>query len=676
MSQSRYRFSRRLTTTILWMGCVLFLAELASGCSVVPKTATPQPSPAMTAAIPTLTAAPPIATPLSTDGEDTLNILKNNQVPAGNWRDEAMRLKGIPDIPEVVRSTPINYAPGDSTDFYVINGDTRESRKLSAQLVYATANVYFFVEKGIQVDENDVKRLVDEFQDQTYPTNRAFFGSEWLPGVDGDPHIYMLYAHGLGHNIQAYCDSASEFSHLAHPFSNEKEIIALNADAGQLNDPYWRPTLAHEFQHMIHWHQNPNAETWLNEGASMLAQSINGFEAGSKMMFLNEPDLQLNTWTDLSSSANEAGGHYDAAYLFMKYFLDRFGREASQTLVANRSTGITAVDNTLSTLGLTDSDTGKVLTAEDVFADWVVANFLNDSSVANGQYSYQDFAEKVPSPTDIISDCPTGPVSALVHQFGTRYIELTCRGNLSINFTGSQHVPLVPTQPHSGHYAMWSSRNDGSDTTFTRAFDLSRVKSATLNYWAWWKIEADYDYVYVEVSADGGKTWKILSTPSGTDANPAGSNLGWGYTGCSGGSETGMECSPQWIQEKVDLSAYSGQKILVRFEYLTDAALNYESLMLDDISIPEINDTCNFENDTCGWESEGFVRVDNVLPQTFVVQLIHTSGDQTTVERMPLDANRQGSLPLRLENRDSAILVISGTTPFTTEKASFELEIK
>jgi bacillopeptidase F (M6 metalloprotease family) len=80
-----------------------------------------------------------------------------------------------------------------------------------------------------------------------------------------------------------------------------------------------------------------------------------------------------------------------------------------------------------------------------------------------------------------------------------------------------------------------------------------------------------------------GRLGRSLSTPSGTDANPVGSNLGWGYTGCSGGSETGMECSPQWIQEKVDLSAYAGQKILVRFEYITDAALNYESLMLDDI---------------------------------------------------------------------------------------------
>ena len=350
------------------------------------------------------TSTPPIAS-----GDDTLTILENNRVPAGDWRDEAIRLKGIPDIPEVVSTTPANYALGDSTDFYVINADTRESRKLSAQLVYETQNVYFFVEKGVQVNDSDVKSLVDEFQNKTYPTDREFFGSEWIPGVDGDPRLYMLYARGLGQHTQAYCDSASEFSHLAHPYSNEKEIIVLNADAGPLNDAYWRPTLAHEFQHMIHWYQNRNAETWLNEGASMLAQSINGFDAGSKMSFLNGPDLQLNTWADISSSLNEAGGHYDAAYLFMKYFLDRFGSKASQTLVANRATGITAVDSTLATLGLTDPATGKTLTAEDVFADWAVANFLNDSSMAQGQYGYKSYAEKVPGPTDTISDCPTGP---------------------------------------------------------------------------------------------------------------------------------------------------------------------------------------------------------------------------------------------------------------------------
>ncbi len=670
MSQLRYHFFRSKPIVIL-LAC---LVGLGVGGYFLSRLARPQIEPAPTAA--SSTSTPPTASTPTTVGAETLTTLKNNRVPAGDWRDGAIRLKGIPDIPVVVSTAPANYAPGDSTDFYVNNLDTRKSRSLSAQLVYKTQNVYFFVEKGVQVNDSDVKSLVDDFQNKTYPTNRAFFGSEWIPGVDGDPRLYMLYARGLGKHTGAYYDSVSEFSHLAHPYSNEKELIALNADAGPLNDAYWPPTLAHEFQHMIHWYQNRNAETWLNEGASMLAQSLNGFDAGSKMNFLNGPNLQLNAWADLSSSLNEASGHYDAAYLFMKYFLDRFGGLASQTLVANRAIGITAVDSTLAALGLTNPATGKTLTAEDVFADWAVANFVNDSSLAQGQYGYKGYTEKVPGPTDTISACPTGPISAKVHQFGTRYIEITCHGNLTINFAGAPHVPLVPTQPHGGRYAMWSSREDESDTTLTRALDLSRVKSATLDYWAWWKIETDYDYAYVEVSTDGGKTWKIIATPSGTGANPAGSNLGWGYTGCSGGGETGMGCSGQWINEKVDLSAYAGQKIQVRFEYITDAALSYDSLLLDDISVPEINYTCSFEKDTCGWESQGFVRVDNVLPQTFVVQFIHQSGGQTTVERLPLDAKGQGSLSLSLKSGETAILVLSGTAPFTTEEASFELEIR
>jgi immune inhibitor A len=676
MSQLRQRFPRSIPAAIPLACCgVIFVGLVVFG-YIVSSSASSQIEPTLTAGIPTLTEASYTSTPAIANGDDTLTILENNRVPAGDWRDEAIRLKGIPDIPDVVSTTPANYALGDSTDFYVTNADTRESRKLSAQLVYETQNVYFFVEKGVQVNESDVKSLIDEFQNKTYPTNREFFGSEWIPGVDGDPRLYMLYARGIGKHTQAYCDSVSEFSHLAHPYSNEKEIIVLNADASALNDTYWRPTLAHEFQHMIHWYQNRNAETWLNEGASMLAESINGFDAGSKMTFLNGPDIQLNTWSDLSSSLSEAGSHYDAAYLFMKYFLDRFGSKASQMLVANRATGVTAVDRTLATLGLTDQSTGKALTVEDVFADWTVANFLNDSSIAQGQYGYKGYGEKVPGPTDTISDCPTGLISANVHQFGTRYIELNCHGNLTINFTGSQQVSLVPTQPHSGRYAIWSSREDESDTTLTREFDLSQVKSATLNYWAWWKIETDFDYAYVEVSVDGGKTWKTIPTPSGSDANPVGSNLGWGYTGCSGGGETGKDCSPQWIYETVDLSAYAGKKIQVRFEYITDAALSYASWMLDDITVPEINYTCSFENDNCGWDSQGFARVDNVLPQTFVVQLIHQSGGQTTVERVTLDDNRQGSLSLNLKSRDTAILVISGTAPFTTEVACFELEIK
>ena len=50
---------------------------------------------------------------------------------------------------------------------------------------------------GFDIPPRDLSDLADSFENQIYPTDRAFFGSEWTPGVDGDPHIYILYARGL-----------------------------------------------------------------------------------------------------------------------------------------------------------------------------------------------------------------------------------------------------------------------------------------------------------------------------------------------------------------------------------------------------------------------------------------------------------------------------------------------
>jgi len=43
-----------------------------------------------------------------------------------------------------------------------------------------------------------------------------------------------------------------------------------------------------------------------------------------------------------------------------------------------------------------------------------------------------------------------------------------------------------------------------------------------------------------------------------------------------------------WIEESVDLSDYSGKKIWLRFEYVTDAAVNGEGFFLDDVSVDAI----------------------------------------------------------------------------------------
>ena len=199
----------------------------------------------------------------------------------------------------------------------------------------------------------------------------------------------------------------------------------------------------------------------------------------------------------------------------------------------------------------------------------------------------------------------------------------------------------------------------------SQEFDLTKVSGAvTFKYRTWYDLEENYDFAYLSASEDG-KTWKILKTPSGTDKNITGANLGWGYTGASG----------KWVDEQVDLSAYAGKKVQLRFDYVTDAAVNGRGMMIDDIAIPEINYQSDLEKDDGGWKGEGFVRVANKLPQTFRVTLIKI-GAQTTVEALPLDETQHGSVKLDLGSGvDKVVVVVSGTTRFTTEEAGFNISV-
>jgi immune inhibitor A len=114
----------------------------------------------------------------------------------------------------------------------------------------------------------------------------------------------------------------------------------------------------------------------------------------------------------------------------------------------------------------------------------------------------------------------------------------------------------------------------------------------------------------------------------------------------------------------------------VRFEYVTDAALNGEGFLLDDIRVDAIGYASDFETDNGGWVAEGFVRVENILPQTFRLALIIQSGGKTTVQNIEVNADQTADIPLSLQPGDTATLVITGTTRFTREHANYSIAIR
>jgi len=126
----------------------------------------------------------------------------------------------------------------------------------------------------------------------------------------------------------------------------------------------------------------------------------------------------------------------------------------------------------------------------------------------------------------------------------------------------------------------------------------------------------------------------------------------------------------------VDLSEYAGKEIQLRFEYITDAAVNGEGLMVDDIRIPETGYFEDFEQGDGGWEAAGFVRIHNQIPQTYKVTLIQTGSNGTTITPIKLDENQHAAVDLNIESGYNATLVISGTTRFTRQPAGYTFQVE
>jgi hypothetical protein len=130
------------------------------------------------------------------------------------------------------------------------------------------------------------------------------------------------------------------------------------------------------------------------------------------------------------------------------------------------------------------------------------------------------------------------------------------------------------------------------------------------------------------------------------------------------------------VQEEIDLSSYAGRVIDVRFEYITDDAVNHVGFLIDDIAIPAIDYFDDTEAGDGGWQAAGFVRMDNLLPQRYVVQAIELA-DRPRIQRMALDEHNQGRLtiPGLGDTNAGVVLVISGVTPFTTEVANYHYRV-
>lgn len=158
---------------------------------------------------------------------------------------------------------------------------------------------------------------------------------------------------------------------------------------------------------------------------------------------------------------------------------------------------------------------------------------------------------------------------------------------------------IVP--PAEGETQWWSGSGNDLKNTLTRGVDLTGKSSASLTLDGWYDIEADYDYLYTEVSTDGGANWTAVD---GTfDGRPIQRD---------GSDKPALSATVDAYGKLVyPLDAYAGKKIDLRFRYQTDGGLAMKGFAADEIAVTADGETLfsdNAETADDAWTADGFTR--------------------------------------------------------------------
>ncbi len=544
------------------------------------------------------------------------------------------------------------YQVGDIASFTV----GREDLTVAAALAAVGEHAYFWVEVGQPVDVDAYDRAARLF-DQVYPIAHRYFGSEWSPGVDGDPRIFILHTTLLEESIGGFAVPFDQLTRDINPPSNEHEMIymSIGASSDQVGSDGYIGLLTHEFQHMIQANTDPNESNWVDEGLSQMASFLTGYPGYAPQAYLDNTDVPLGFW---DRYAEDIVPYYGANFLFWLYLWEQFGDDFFIQAAQSPREGLVAIDETLAARG-----EGRSL--DEVFADWTVANLVDDRSIDDGRYGYDSIAVGTVNPLLSPSTVRSVPHAYSIDQFTPHYLLIGGEGSYSIDFSGRTEASFVPTQAYSGRGFWWSNRRDGSHTRLMRTFDLTDLSSATLQYAIWYNLEVDCGEMFIPASSDGGITCDVMYVSASTDGGSTWDTLrGQHMTGSAGGANlpayTGS--SGGWLTDQIDLTPYAGGSVLVSFDYRTNLIYVLDGVALDDVQVPELGFTDNAEVADPGWQTEGWIHTDNSIPQHWGLYVV-TRGEPATVTPVPVVDGRAhvaGDFP---PDGSSIVLVIAASAP-------------
>ena len=597
------------------------------------------------------------------DGDyPTLDALENLEVPRFDYAEMVERFSSR-DTSFSPPASPPDLKLGDSESFFVIvsvgGGDRRE--EIVADLRAMTERVLIWVETAVDYPNWRAQALARSLESQVLDPVEALFQFAEPPGIDGDSRLTVVMIHAPEDTTLGYFPPASTLPQKLFSKSNEREMLVVNLaldDEYDFFDDILVETVAHEFSHILHHHQDPSEEIWLDEGlagyaAYQASKALFSYQAMHEDAedFLAAPNTGLTHW----QAAPETGRKYGAASLFILYLTERFGKEIAARLLAEPADGWRSVDKALR------DEYGA--SAEEVFADWVLANYFQDSRRG---YGYRALDADLPPPQPVASFNSFPAVhKGELPQLSTDYFAVDVRGAdaLHLRLWQAADAQLIPATAPEGDYFAYAFASDTGNSRLTREFILTAPREAWLEFDIWYDLEYDGEYGYVTVSDDLGRTWRTLPSRYTTKSYTYEEFYEEGFNGSSRG----------WRAERVDLSAYTPGRVLIGFEVVSNIVTTYRGMAIDNLRIEALNFHEGFESPDDAWEYEGWARTDNRLPNKTWLQVAQDTGGELHVRRELAHGNGELIVDL-LPGVSQVMAAVSPIAPVTSLRSEYELE--
>lgn len=277
---------------------------------------------------------------------------------------------------------------------------------VAATVAYVGRRIALFVDDSLPAggfSAPDYQRFARLFDDQLYPIDTAAFGRE--SDVDGNGVVLAVitrqvnrlcpalggvvsgYFYGLDLRPGEAGSNGGEVFYAVAPDPQGENGCHITRDFVERVLP---GTLAHEFQHMISYHQHvllrhgPVEDNWLNEGLSHLAEELAGRrvpndhcvandclsqfafnDVSNAYQYLFDPERWFSVFPSNSTGRSAERG---AAWLLVRWVIDQYGGSDgfTRSLVATRQTGGASLA----------AVTGTAF--ESLLGEWHLANYLDD----------------------------------------------------------------------------------------------------------------------------------------------------------------------------------------------------------------------------------------------------------------------------------------------------------